>query len=336
MTEVRNADIRELSDAELEPLYRLQRDWSLENWPEDGFVDFSSWATWNRGQPPESRTTVLLASDGGEVRGAAVASWDEVPENRHLAHVEVVVGAASRRQGIGRRLLSEAAAVADGARRSLLMGETSSRTPAGQAFAIAAGASLGMVEHENRVRLSDVDRELLREWMRPAAGYRALQVDGPTPDDMVEEVAGVMELMNDAPRGDLNEEDWHERPDHMVQRERTLAAAGYRVWAVYAQHEESGRLVGFTRLSWHPSRPHAIQQWGTAVARDHRGHGLGRLVKATNLDRLFRDAPEALTVSTTNATTNRWMLAINHQLGFRPAAEWQHWQVETSRVLAPH
>lgn len=332
MTPIRRVDFRDLSDEELQPVYELERALSMESWPEDGFVDFRSWAISHRRRPPQSRTTVLMASAGGRPVGCARVSWEDVPENRHLAGVDLVVDSRARRRGLGRRLLAEAAAVAEGDGRTLLAGGSSSRVPAGEEFARSIGANLGLVEHENRLRVDEVDLGMLREWMRPPPGYRALQIDGPTPAELVEEVARLMELMNDAPRGDLDEEDSHERPDEMVQWEQALDAAGHRVWSVYAQHEMTTRLVGFTRLSWHPSRPHAAEQWGTAVARGHRGHGLGRLVKATNLDRLLKEVPEAREVSTTNATTNRWMLAINHDLGFRPVAEYQHWQVETGKV----
>jgi GNAT superfamily N-acetyltransferase len=75
-----------------------------------------------------------------------------------------------------------------------------------------------------------------------------------------------------------------------------------------------------------------VSQWGTAVDRDHRGHGLGRWMKGTMLDRVLRERPQARRVATTNATTNRWMLAINHELGFRAVSTWTHWQIETAKV----
>jgi mycothiol synthase len=329
----RRAEVHALPDGELRPYYELERTAALETWPDDGFLDFDSWATWHRGQPPEHRATLLVAPAANGLDGAARVSWEEVPENRHLAFVEVTVAPASRRRGLGGRLLQEAAEVAQAAGRTLLVGGTSSRTPPGEAFAKSAGASLAMIERENRLRLEDVDRELLRRWLQPAVGYRTVSVDGPSPPELVEEASAMQELMNDAPRGDLQADDFRSRPEHMLLRERTLAAAGFRVWSVYAQQEAGGRLVGFTRLSSHPSRPAVVEQWGTAVAREHRGHGLGRLLKATNLDRVLSELPGAREVTTTNADTNRWMLAINHELGFRQVAEWHQWQLETAPVL---
>jgi mycothiol synthase len=332
VSSIHRADLKALSDAELEPHYALERACSLDTWPEDGFIDFNTWATWLRGQPPEHRVTALSV-DAPELRAAARVGWEDVPENRHLAYVDLMVEPSTRRQGLGRRLLAAAAEVAAADGRTLLTSGTSSRTPAGEGFARAVGAYLGLVEHENRLVLGEVDRELLREWLRPAPGYRTLQIDGPNPPELIEEAAAIVEVMNDAPRGELQEEDFRARPELMQQRDHALAAAGFHVWTVFAQHEASGRLVGFTRLSGHPSKPRVIEQWGTGVAREHRGHGLGRLLKATNLQRVLTELPDAREVLTTNADSNEWMLAINHALGFRRVADWQHWQVEAASAV---
>ena len=330
---LRRAAPAELDDALLELVYAIRRDSSLEARPEDGFRDFRSFAIRHRERPANSRETFVLAMEGQNLLGFAQVSWEDVPENRHLAGVSVHVASARRRQGLGRRLLGEAAALAQAHGRTLLLGGASTHEAPGLAFCKATGASLALVEHENRLELAGVDRGLLRDWMRPRAGYRVLQVDGPTPDDLAVEVAGLVETMNDAPRGDIQAEDDRMRPDSMQEWERGIAASGEVIWTAYAQHEDSGRLVAFTRLSSHPSQPAVVGQWGTAVVRDHRGHSLGRLVKATNLDRVLRELPAARWVTTTNATSNRWMLAINRELGFRPDGEWQHWQLETSRAL---
>ena len=57
----------------------------------------------------------------------------------------------------------------------------------------------------------------------------------------------------------------------------------------------------------------------TLVAKAHRGHRLGMLVKVLNLRRLQKDHPEVELVVTFNAVENDHMLAINVALGFRAA-----------------
>jgi GNAT superfamily N-acetyltransferase len=54
------------------------------------------------------------------------------------------------------------------------------------------------------------------------------------------------------------------------------------------------------------------------VHREHRGHGLGVATKAVDL-RAVQAARRDLTLLTTqNAETNTYMVAINERMGFRP------------------
>jgi hypothetical protein len=62
--------------------------------------------------------------------------------------------------------------------------------------------------------------------------------------------------------------------------------------------------------------PH-LNQWGTLVHREHRGHRLGLAVKAANLRVVQRAHPERTLVSTTNNPGNAPMVAINDMMGFR-------------------
>ncbi len=63
-----------------------------------------------------------------------------------------------------------------------------------------------------------------------------------------------------------------------------------------------------------------IPEWGhqliTAVVRKHRGHRLGLLVKTAMLDWLAEAEPSIGRIVTGNAAINRWMIAINEELGY--------------------
>lgn len=321
-----------LREADLRAIYDLDREIALEGAPEDGYYDYGSYVARVLGQPEDWRSTYVIARSGDKAVGIGRAGWREAPENRHLAGAGVHVTREARRQAVGRGLLGEIAAIAEAAGRTLLMGDTSARRPAGEAFCRSIGAQAGLVEHENRLELAEVDRNLVHSWLKPRPGYRLLSVDGAIPQEHHVEAIRVLDVMNDAPRGDLDAEDEHETPDGMARFEAWIVASGAQVWTVFAQHEASGRLAGFTRVDWHPSMPRVVWQWGTAVEREHRGHGLGRWMKGAMLDRILRERPSAERVVTTNATSNRWMLAINSELGFRPVNTVTHWQVETARV----
>jgi mycothiol synthase len=54
------------------------------------------------------------------------------------------------------------------------------------------------------------------------------------------------------------------------------------------------------------------------VVAQHRGHRLGRWLKAANLRRALEHQPALDVLQTYNAESNPYMLAINVDMGYRP------------------
>ena len=97
------------------------------------------------------------------------------------------------------------------------------------------------------------------------------------------------------------------------------------------RHDASGELIGLTELYLPENRPWMAFQGDTGVRPDHRGHGLGAWMKATNHLRLADERPDVEWVQTWNAASNEPMLRINRALGFTPVQRFQSWY----RPLAP-
>ncbi len=68
------------------------------------------------------------------------------------------------------------------------------------------------------------------------------------------------------------------------------------------------------------------QHYGTAVLPEHRGHGLGRWMKAESIRRARAHHPGLAGLVTDTASSNAPMLAVNDALGYVPthrAVEYQ-------------
>lgn len=266
----------------------------------------------------------------GAVVGYSLVAWQtNDPGNQHLRWCEVAVAPAHRRRGIGRALLRRAvAAVADQGDGIVFMSQVTDRVPAGEKFSRAIGATPGLEMKTNQLDLEGVDPAKVNEWAAIApAGYRLERADGPVPNELLRPYIASSSGMNDAPRGDLLMEDWDLNEQQIRDRETWQKQAGIERWLIVAVHEKSGDGAGFTEVTYDPRVPHLIWQQGTAVIDAHRGHHLGLWMKAVMLKRILRERTKARYIRTGNANTNAQMLAINTQLGFKPAWSASLWQL---------
>jgi mycothiol synthase len=273
--------------------------------------------------------TVLLAVDGARTVGYASVEIHSGHGNEHMAYVEdFYVLPASRRQGTGRALLAEVRAIAGAAGRSLLLGGFDEGNLDAEGFVKTVGAALGNRDRQNRVRVAALDRSLLESWVAVApTGYSIVAFDDVCPDDLVDGVVALANVMNDAPRSEkLDETRFTAEFHRAAEAERTKA--GIRYWYVAARHDATGELAGFTELGVRHDKPWFVEQGDTGVAPPHRGHAIGRWVKAVNALRVLDELPDARVIETWNDGTNKWMLAINDAMGFRPVATWIETELE--------
>ncbi|MET4224705.1 GNAT family N-acetyltransferase [Oerskovia enterophila] len=272
--------------------------------------------------------------------------------NTHVAIVYVGVDPAHRGQGAGTALWEEGLRIAREAGRTVILSDSShapeppagpgalesptgsGRVPLddpGTRFALSRGFSLEQVVRHSAISLPPrqvvVDR--LREAARAAASdqYRVHLWQDTVPEDRIEDFAVLETRMStDAPSGglDLEEDPWD--ADRVRAASRAFADRGQGYLVAVAEHVATGRLAGFSMVSYPHDRPQVVMQEDTLVLREHRGHQLGMLVKIAVLDELARVRPSSRRIHTWNAQENRHMLAINEALGFEVAsvdAEWQ-------------
>jgi GNAT superfamily N-acetyltransferase len=276
----------------------------------------------------ERRLLRLGTVDGRAV--GAVSLGLPVVDNLSSCSIDVRIVPEQRRQGHGRALLGEALEAADELGRTRVFFEVPSPYPDGPAVAerLLRGVGARPVLKEVR-RLLDLTVAPPSPPPPPPPGYRLVQWVNRVPDELVDDMAYLMHRMStDVPLGEM---DWEpELWDAARYRSKEAAAMahGRTRFATLAVSEESGRSAGFTDIGVSRYAPETAYQWETLVDREHRGHGLGLVLKAHNHQLLAQRSPRTRWINTWNAETNTHMVAINEQLGFRPVEYWTEWQLD--------
>jgi GNAT superfamily N-acetyltransferase len=282
--------------------------------------------------PPHRHVSIGLAIEGRETVGTVRLVLDDTAGNQDLAEVEYLIVRPDRRgAGIGSALVH---AVCERTKRPRIRAYVPVGHAGGMGLAAAMGATPGIVERQSRVRVADVDRQVLEAWIRGAGdraqGYSLVCFDGRCPDELLEGFAVLTRVMNTAPHS-AGDEEVLPTPSEIQADHQALSRRMGWVWTACVRHDPTSKLVGFTQLVATRARPWLGQQWDTGVDPAHRNLGLGRWLKAANALRLLDERPEVTTIETWNAGINAAMLAINDGIGFRPVAEWQEWTLERGR-----
>jgi GNAT superfamily N-acetyltransferase len=275
-------------------------------------------------------------SAGSLVATAGTRVDPEHDDNPDVFQVSVHVLPSHRRQGLGTRLLAELVALAREEGRSRFITETHEPVPGGEAFARKVGAEPKLAEHLNHLPLAEVDRPMLERWAAEgptrASDYELFGFDGPVPDDILEDFVDLVLVMNTAPRDDLEMQDFTLTPEQVREMERQQAAVGEERWTLVARHLPSGELAGFHDLVWNPTNPEVMWVWSTGVRPKHRGHALGKWLKAALTLRVLDERPGVTEIRTGNADSNDAMLGINQLMGYRPMISATVWELPVAQA----
>lgn len=262
----------------------------------------------------------LAAIDGGLLIGA-ISIEESMLEDLDTAYAWLLVDSAHRRRRVGTALLDAATESlrASGRARldsSVLVGS------AAAAFAKSRGARVTQIEVPNVLDVTSLDRPALRAKAEARSPYLLTTWTDSCPDDLVDAYAAAHAAMDDAPHGAEKYDDAVWSAERVRGHEECWASLGHRTLTTAATHAPSGAVAGYTVLLL-TGRPTTAIQEDTGVVRAHRGHGLGRAMKAANLLALTDHSPAITTVVTWNAESNTHMLAVNDDLGFRRHSRWE-------------
>lgn len=279
---------------------------------------------------PDEAVRHFVVWDGEQALGWGSLEYS-LSQNLHAAHARLIVHPECRRRGLGRELSRALEAVARREGRRVVTFGTSSQAPAGEAFARALNADPALPMRQSRLDLETVSGPLLDAWTaRPDGDPYRLHLWERVPDEYLDRAAGMMMVMNTAPRGDLEVDDWTITPEMIRAWDAMTLEAGETRYFLAAEDTRTGQLAGYTEVFWSAERAALVYQGATAVRPEARGQGLGKWLKAAMLRRVQASCPGARWVRTNNADENAAMLGINVALGFQPWASFTEWQVRLS------
>lgn len=281
-------------------------------------------STWIFDVGPDRTARNYLASVDGVPAGIVVSATVSDPTDElQVAEIETMVRPKFRGQGIATGLLR--AAVPDlielDQTSLLAFPSTSVSYDAAVSFCHKVGMTKRNEERCSRATVADVDDQLLEAWTDSASstatGYRIECWEGHSPPDLAEQWSLAGAAMKDAPLDDLDYNPYIRDVETRQQIDELKIAGGYRIYRSLAI-DERRHAAGMSEIFVHEDRPQLARQHDTAVLADHRGHRLGRWLKAANYQQVRAAHPELEVVETINAESNPWMLDINVAMGFRP------------------
>jgi hypothetical protein len=251
--------------------------------------------------------------------------WSFLLDNTDKAWFSLNVDVTDRRRGIGRALVERLEQTAKDDGRSMVMADAKlpfddRESHRYRRFAEACGYELFNSEVVRHLALPVPD-ERIQEWIDEAAprhqGYTIETFVGAVPSDLVESLCVLLgQLAVDAPTGAVDFEEEAVTPQRYAEMVATTDAMGRARYETVALTPDR-QVVAQSTLAVSLKESTTVFQWGTFVHRKHRGHKLGLATKAVNL-RAVQAARDDLTLVTTqNAETNGYMVAINERMGFR-------------------
>jgi GNAT superfamily N-acetyltransferase len=276
------------------------------------------------GLPADRKRLVYGARLGGEPAGMACATaMSEAGDELQLAEVDVLVIPSQRRKGVATALIAEVVPALVELGQTSILAYPCADLWSEEGFALCEKYGLVRRQDErcSRARVADIDDNLMTSWIAEAAtkaaGYRLEQWEGPCPEHLLPQWCAALAGMEDIPLDDIEYNPFTRSVDQQREAELALAARGFVSYCTMAV-SATGEAAGMSELQLHPERPQIAHQSDTAVLRAHRGHGLGKWMKAANYRFARAAQPELDVIETENAQSNPWMLDINIAMGFRP------------------
>ncbi|MEV8624383.1 GNAT family N-acetyltransferase [Streptomyces sp. NPDC051079] len=275
-----------------------------------------------------SRRLAWLASDVDSIPiGTAFLRLFNSPGQEHLAELTLQVHPAERRRHVGSQLLDAAVAAARADARRCVIAQAEAGSP-GDHFLPARGFGKVLTLRFSRLSLGDTDATALDRIIgRPHPGYRLMSWHGTVPDGLAETFADSRRAMDDMPMDETDYGTVTWDVDRVRAAAKAVEQRGDHLHTVVAVDASDDSIAGFTELVVPGDGRGDAQHYGTGVLPEHRGHGLGRWMKAESIRHAHERFPDLGGLLTDTADSNTHMRQINDGLGYTPTHTTHQYQL---------
>lgn len=140
--------------------------------------------------------------------------------------------------------------------------------------------------------MEDLNRPLVARDGRREREFELGLWDGPYPDNRLQDMIALKEVMNTARTDELEIEGFRWLAEDLLQDQQALAQQGIRCWTVYLRHRDSDEIASFTEVFLDLRHPELLVQGHTAVMPRFQSRGLAQWIKAEMLQKILHEQPE--------------------------------------------
>jgi len=255
------------------------------------------------------------------------------PGNEDICQIQLTIHKDYRMEGIAEKLVRLAYKHAVEYNRTRFIGSLISE--ASRRFLQRIGGKEALAYRVNQLEMKSVDWDLIESWATEGSQRSpdlSINFYLSIPDSILEDYCKVYtEVLNQAPRNELTYDDEVYTPAKWKMEEAQAKETG-RTWISAVALAENGDIAGLTDVGYDLATPTLVYQYLTGVQEKYRGRGLGKWLKAAMLLKIRDEYPDVELVSTSNATSNEPMLAINDKMGFKMKLESYMFEVDVQKV----
>ncbi|MGY5871033.1 MAG: GNAT family N-acetyltransferase [Candidatus Thorarchaeota archaeon] len=336
--EIRPFDLKTASDEDWEMFYNFSVQTTTELFPNTPIGDLNSIRNRMTGNLTFHDVNAYMAVTTTEP--AKAIGWirciflkEDDPSflgNEDVCRIHLTIHQDYRMEGIAEKLVGLAYKHAVEYNRTKFTGSLISE--ASRRFLQRIGGKEALAYRVNQLALKDVDWNLIESWVNEGTQRSpdlSMNFYLSIPDPILEDYCKVYtEVLNQAPRNELTYGDEVYTPAKW----KIMEEESSRTWISAVVTAQNGDIAGLTDVGYDSATPTLVYQYLTGVQEKYRGRGLGKWLKAAMLLKIRDEYPDVEVVSTSNATSNEPMLAINEKMGFRMKLESYMFEVDVKKV----